>query len=109
MTTYRDAVIARLDKQINKGKNKYGMTLEDNTQLKMTERHDHLAEELIDGLQYIEHLKTLEADRRVIMGDLLSTVNDLVLTATYIKSPTLRMEMQKHVAEVNRLLKELRI
>lgn len=107
--TYRDAVIARLDKQINKGKNKYGMTLEDNTNLTMSERHDHLAEELIDGLQYIEHLKTLEKLRKPIMENLLLNVNNLVLMAIRIKDPMLKSEVQQQIAEINRLLKELRV
>ena len=109
MTTYRDAVIARLDKQINKGKAKYGMTLEDNTQLTMTERHDHLAEELIDGLQYIEHLKALEAERKPVMESLLLNVNNLGLMAIRIKDPMLKVEVQQQVAEINRLLKELHV
>lgn len=109
MTTYRDAVIARLDKQINKGKNKYGMTLEDNTELTMVERQDHLAEELIDGLQYIEHLKTLELQRKPIMEDLLLGVNNLILMAIRINDPMLKVEVQQQLAEINRLLKELHI
>lgn len=107
--TYRDAVINRLDKQINKGKAKYGMTLEDNTELTMNERCDHLAEELIDGLQYIEHLKTLEAERKPVMETLLLNVENLVLMAVRIKDPALKMEVQQQVAEINRLLKELRM
>ena len=108
MATYRDAVIARLDNQINKGKNKYGMILEDNVELTMSERCDHLGEELIDGLQYIEHLKTLEVERKSMMNNLTLGVN-LVLMAVRVKDPVLRVEIQQQIAEINRLLKELRV
>ena len=30
---YKELIVERIDKQINKGLNKYGMTLEDNTDL----------------------------------------------------------------------------
>lgn len=54
---YRDNIVALLDKQRNKGIATYGQTLEHNTKMTFTERVEYLAEELVDGLMYIEHLK----------------------------------------------------
>ena len=49
-------------KQEEKGKNKYGVPLEENTTLKRKQRIEHLEEELIDGLKYCEHLKAIDDD-----------------------------------------------
>ena len=54
--SYRQNIIEKIDGQIEKGKSKYGQVLEDND-LTMDEKLDHLQEELIDGLFYIEHLR----------------------------------------------------
>lgn len=56
---YKEKIIEMLDKQINKGQRKYGLYLEEND-LTFDERLDHLSEELIDGLQYIQHLKMIK-------------------------------------------------
>lgn len=53
---YREQIIGLLDSQRKKGIEEYGQTLEDND-LSMNERIDHIAEELIDGLQYLLHVK----------------------------------------------------
>lgn len=53
---YREQIIELLDSQRKKGIEEYGQTLEDND-LSMNERIDHIAEELIDGLQYLLHVK----------------------------------------------------
>ena len=50
------------EKQEIKGKNKYGVSLEDNTTLTRNQRIEHLEEELIDGLKYCEHLKAIGDD-----------------------------------------------
>lgn len=47
------------ERQTQKGLNKYGQILEENTSLTPLERIEYLEEELIDGLMYIEHLKEL--------------------------------------------------
>lgn len=54
---YRDNIVAMLDKQREKGLKKYGETLEDNVTLTREQRIEHLEEEMIDALQYAEHLK----------------------------------------------------
>ena len=60
---YRDAIVALIDKQRAKGLEKYGQTLEDNTTLTNEQRIEHAQEELVDALQYLEHLKQTQADR----------------------------------------------
>lgn len=45
-----------------KGMEKYGEPLEENTTLTTVQRIEHLQEELIDGLKYCEHLKTVLDD-----------------------------------------------
>lgn len=62
MTRYIKNIILLLNKQANKGIDKYGVTLEDNTTLSTEQRIEHLQEELIDGLQYCEHLKAVYKD-----------------------------------------------
>ena len=54
--SYRQNIIDKIDKQIEKGINKYGQVLEDNN-LTMDEKLDHHQEELIDALFYTEHLR----------------------------------------------------
>lgn len=49
-------------RQEKKGMEKYGEPLEENTTLTTVQRIEHLQEELIDGLKYCEHLKTVLDD-----------------------------------------------
>lgn len=60
--TYRDKIVEMIDRQRAKGLKKYGQTLEDNTTLTADQRIEHAQEELIDALQYLEHLKATTAD-----------------------------------------------
>ena len=46
-------------KQTQKGINKYGQILEENTDMTVKERFEYLQEELIDALMYIEHIKRM--------------------------------------------------
>lgn len=57
MNKYGKNIIRLLRKQNAKGLKKYGCTLEENNTLSTIQRIEHLQEELIDGLQYCEHLK----------------------------------------------------
>ena len=55
--------ICRLNaKQEIKGKQKYGVVLEDNTTLTTAQRIEHAQEEAIDLLKYLEHLKQVAED-----------------------------------------------
>lgn len=54
---YRAEVEKLLDRQEEKGIDKYGVTLDQNTTLTDAQRIEHLEEELVDALMYCEHLK----------------------------------------------------
>ena len=56
MSDYKEQIISKMDQQIAKGKQKYGQKLEDND-LSRNEKLEHLEEELIDALFYIQDLK----------------------------------------------------
>lgn len=56
---YWDNICKMQERQTAKGLATYGQTLEENTELSMTERLTYLEEELIDALMYIEHIKVL--------------------------------------------------
>ena len=56
---YWDNICKMQEGQTAKGLATYGQTLEENTELSMTERLTYLEEELIDALMYIEHIKVL--------------------------------------------------
>lgn len=60
---YRDAIVRLIDRQRAKGMEKYGQTLEENTTLTTEQRIEHAQEELVDALQYLEHLKQTQADK----------------------------------------------
>lgn len=60
---YRDAIVRLIDRQRAKGMEKYGQTLEENTTLTTEQRIEHAQEELVDALQYLEHLKQAQADQ----------------------------------------------
>ena len=56
-TPYQEAVEALIARQVEKGREKYGVTLDENATLTTEQRIEHLEEELIDALMYCEHLK----------------------------------------------------
>jgi NTP pyrophosphatase (non-canonical NTP hydrolase) len=60
--SYKRNIINLLDRQRQKGMTKYGQTLEDNTTLTTSQRIEHAQEELVDALQYLEHLKQAQRD-----------------------------------------------
>ena len=53
---YRLKIIEKMDKQTEKGIRKYHAPLSAYTDMDIVTRLEHLEEELIDGLFYIEHL-----------------------------------------------------
>ena len=62
MIDYWDNICEINRQQEEKGRNKYGVPLEENTTLTRKQRIEHLEEELIDGLKYCEHLKAIDDD-----------------------------------------------
>lgn len=61
-TKYRDNILKLMEKQRAKGITKYGSVLEDNRTLSISQRIDHLEEELIDALMYCEHIREVLTD-----------------------------------------------
>lgn len=53
---YRVKIIEKMDKQTEKGIKKYNAPLSEYPDMELEKRLEHLSEELIDGLFYIEHL-----------------------------------------------------
>ncbi len=62
MVDYWANINALNNRQTEKGFNKYGEYLEDNTTLSRTQRIEHAEEEAIDLLKYLEHLKQTFTD-----------------------------------------------
>nr|WP_302596960.1 nucleoside triphosphate pyrophosphohydrolase family protein [uncultured Cellulosilyticum sp.] len=60
MVNYWSNICKMQQKQTQKGIEKYGQILEENLELSWEERLTYLQEELIDGLMYLEHAKTLK-------------------------------------------------
>lgn len=56
MEKYKKNIIEKMDKQTEKGIKKYEAPLSEYPEMDIERRLLHLAEELIDGLFYIEHL-----------------------------------------------------
>lgn len=53
---YAARIEEKIRQQVKKGREKYGVTLDQNETLTTGQRIEHLEEELIDGLMYCEHL-----------------------------------------------------
>lgn len=64
--SYRDNIVELIDRQRDKGLKKYGQTLEQNTTLSTLQRIEHAQEELVDALQYLEHLKQTQGDKLTV-------------------------------------------
>ena len=66
---YQQKIEERVAAQVAKGREKYGVTLEDNGTLTEAQRIEHLEEELIDGLMYCEHLAAVGRERGITADD----------------------------------------
>lgn len=56
---YWSAICAINERQEAKGRGKYGQDLEDNDTMPTDQRIEHIQEELIDALKYLEHFKVV--------------------------------------------------
>ena len=54
--SYKEQIVSKMEQQQQKGLEKYGQHLEEND-LTIEQKLNHLEEELIDALFYIQHLK----------------------------------------------------
>lgn len=66
---YRNYIEHLINKQINKGIRKYGKPLDQQKDMKLLERFNHLEEELVDALVYIQHVKTYLKEKGVIKNE----------------------------------------
>lgn len=66
---YQQRIEERIAAQVAKGREKYGVTLEDNVTLTEAQRIEHLEEELIDALMYCEHLAAAGRERGLTADD----------------------------------------
>lgn len=99
---YNSNIIDRLKRQNEKGLEKYGILLENNKELGINERIEHLAEELTDGLQYIEHIKKLIDSHNEELVSVISSIMMLSSKETINKSEL--VGIAKHL---NGMLREL--
>ena len=102
VSIYLDRISERFHRQTEKGLEKYGVLLEDNQDLGFDERIEHLAEELTDGLQYIEHLKELMGNHSQALMDAIS---ELIILSSRNNIPG--EEIKKIAQSLNNSLKEL--
>lgn len=77
-TDYEKRIMKRLRKQTKKGIETYGQTLEENTNKGINFRLDYLAEELMDGLQYVEWVRDLIDHHSDV---LISAISDLLMAS----------------------------
>lgn len=99
---YLERINERFYRQAEKGLKKYGVSLEDNQELGFEERVEYLAEELTDGLQYIEHLKELMNRHSQV---LISAISELIILSSRNNIPG--EEIKKIAQSLNNSLKEL--
>jgi len=102
MPSYLDRINERFYRQAEKGLKKYGIPLEDNQELGFEERIEHLAEELTDGLQYIEHLKDQMNRHSQVQ---ISAISKLIVLSSRNNIPG--EEIKKIAQSLNNSLKEL--
>ena len=99
---YLDRISERFHRQADKGLEKYGVLLEDNQELGFDERIEHLAEELTDGLQYIEHFKELMDKHSQV---LISAISELTILSSRSNIPG--GDIKKIAQSLNNSLREL--
>ena len=102
---YRKNIINKIDKQIQKGIDKYGTTLEQNNWLKTIDRIVYLQEELIDALVYSEHII---AKLKELNLDLENDNEDLRLEKMNLENEmiSLNQEIDLYSEDLDRLRKE---
>jgi hypothetical protein len=105
---YKQIIMDRIDKQIEKGLNKYGQTLEDNQDMTTLDRIDYLAEELVDGLQYIEHLKVQYKQNNNYRMDIIETVGMMILLTSRIKDDEVREGIIKGLRLINDSVRKMK-
>lgn len=104
---YRNEIMRKMDAQIEKGLNKYGTTLEQNTGLSMEERLVHLQEELIDGLFYVEHLIAKDRQSTKHKQDLIGVISQMMVQLPMIQNEDTREIFLDIAKQFNGVVKEM--
>ena len=104
---YKENIIGKMDKQINKGYDKYGTTLEHNVGLNMEQRLVHLQEELIDGLFYTEHLISKYRGDRKHIEELIAIVSSMMIELPLIQDENTREIFLDIAKRLNAVVKEM--
>lgn len=123
---YAARIKEKIRQQVKKGREKYGVTLDQNETLTTRQRIEHLEEELIDGLMYCEHLaeavgepgwtandyqraalRTAQMDRLSNEEVLLNGVMGLNGEAGEVIDLVKKARFQGHELDTEKLMKEL--
>ena len=105
---YKEEIMAKIDKQINKGVAKYGMSLEDNVKFNTEERIENISEELVDGLQYLEHLKVLNTQNKNFRQEVISAVGVLILLSASITNEHVKQDVITELKIINNAIRSMK-
>lgn len=104
---YLEDIVKKMEKQTNKGIEKYGQILEQNTELTMGERLVHLQEELIDGLFYIEHLLSKDKQHKRGAEKMIDVIAQMMVQIPMIQDENVKEIFFNLAKEANGALKEM--
>lgn len=108
---YRERILEKMDKQIMKGIDKYGMTLEENNNLDIESRLNHLTEELVDALFYIEHLqeyyKISESNNKMNKDAIIRSVASLIYMMAKVDDQELKRKMITELKAINNTVRRM--
>lgn len=104
---YLENIVKKMEKQTNKGIEKYGQILEQNTELTMEERLVHLQEELIDGLFYVEHLIAKDRQQKKGAEKMIDVIAQMMVQTPMVQDESIREIFFNLAKEANGALKEM--
>lgn len=104
---YLENIVKKMEKQTNKGMEKYGQILEQNTELTMEERLIHLQEELIDGLFYIEHLIAKDKQQKRGAEKMIDVIAQMMVQIPMVQDENAKEIFFNLAKEANGALKEM--
>lgn len=104
---YLENIVKKMERQTNKGMEKYGQILEQNTELSMKERLIHLQEELIDSLFYVEHLIAKDEEHKRGAEKMIDVIAQMMVQLPAIQDENTKDIFLNLVKEANGALKEM--
>lgn len=104
---YLKNIVKKMEKQTNKGVEKYGQILEENVELTIEERLIHLQEELIDGLFYVEHLLTKDKSHKAGAERIIDVIAQMMIQIPMIHDENTKGIFLELTRELNGALKEM--